>query len=138
MHNRMDNIKYFSSPELSDDLANKQIYCCGTVRQNRRGMPQDLAPKTTKFKRGDIRVRTRADLTAILWWDNRIIRMLTNIHNASAEGKFCNELGKAIKPQIVMGYNHHMGYVDKGDRMANSYSTSRRTFKWTKNSSFIC
>ena len=25
-----------------------------------------------------------------------------------------------------------MGYVDKGDRMANSYSTSRRTFKWTK------
>ena len=36
------------------------------------------------------------------------------------------ERGKAIKPQIVMGY------VDKGDRMANSYSTSRRTFKWTK------
>ena len=40
--------------------------------------------------------------------------------------------GKAIKPQIVMDYNHHMGYVDKGDRMANSYSTSRRTFEWTK------
>jgi len=41
--------------------------------------------------------------------------MLTNIHSAPAEGNFCNEGGKVIKPQIVMGYNHHMGYVDKGD-----------------------
>jgi len=36
------------------------------------------------------------------------------------------------KPHIVMDNNHPMGYVDEGDRMANSYSTSRRTFKWTK------
>jgi len=56
--------------------------------------------------------------------------MLTNIHSAPAEGNFCNEGGKAIKPQIVMDYNHHMGYVDKGDRMANSYSISHCTFKW--------
>jgi hypothetical protein len=36
----MDNI--FSSPELFNDLVTKQIYCCGTVRPNRKGMPQDL------------------------------------------------------------------------------------------------
>jgi hypothetical protein len=36
--------------------------------------------------------------------------------------------GKAIKPEIVMDYNNHMGYVDNGDRMP----ISRRTFKWTK------
>ena len=110
----------------------KQIYCCGTVRPNRRGIPQDLRPKTTKLKRGDIRVRTRADLMAILWRDKRDVCMLTIIHNAPAEGNFCNEGGKAIKPQTVKDYNLHMGYVDKGDRMANSYSISRRTFKWTK------
>ena len=46
--------------------------------------------------------------------------MLTNIDNASAEGNFCNEEGKAIKPKTVKDYNHHIGYVDKGDRMANS------------------
>ena len=45
--------------------------------------------------------------------------MLTNIHSVPAEGNFCNEAGKAIKSQIVMDYNHHMGCVDKGDRMAN-------------------
>jgi hypothetical protein len=34
--------------------------------------------------------------------------------------------------QIVVGYNRHMGYVDKGDRMANLYSINCRTWKWTK------
>jgi len=58
------------------------------------------------------------------------IVMLMNIHNVPAEGNFCNEGGKAIKPQIVMDYNCHMGYVDTDDRMINSYSISR-TFKWT-------
>jgi len=85
----MDN--FFSSPELFDDLAKKQIYSCGTVRPNRRGMQQDLAPKTSKLKRGDIRLRTRADLTAVPWWDKRDVCMLINIHNAPAEGNFCNE-----------------------------------------------
>ena len=110
---------FFSSLELFDDLAKKQIYSCGTVRPNRRGMPQDLAPKRPKLKRGDIHVRTRADLTAILWQDKRGICMLTNIHNAPAEGNFCSEGGTAIKLQFVMDYNHYMGYVDNGDRMAN-------------------
>ena len=126
----MDN--FFSSPELFDDLVKKQIYCCGTVRLNRRGMPQDLRLKTTKLKRGDIRVRTRADLTAILWQDKRDVCILINIHNAPEEDNFCNEGGKAIKLQTLKDYSLHMGYVDKGDRMANSYSISRRTFKWTK------
>jgi len=57
---------------------------------------------------------------------------LTNIHDPPAEGNFCNNNGKAIKPQIVADYNRHMGYVDKGDRMANSYSINCRTWKWTK------
>jgi hypothetical protein len=70
-------------------------------------MPQDLAPKSTKLKTGDIHVRTRADLMAILWRDKRDICMLTNIYSAPAKGNFCNDGGKAIKPQIVMDYNHH-------------------------------
>ena len=124
----MDN--YFTSPDLFDDLATKQIYCCGTVRPKRKGMPQDFGPK--RMARGDLQVRTRGDLTAILWRDKRDVRVLTNIHAAPAEGNFCNTNGKAIKPQIVADYNRHMGYVDKGDRMANTYSINRRTWKWTK------
>ena len=132
----MDNL--FSSPELFDDLVNKQIYSWDIVRLNRRGMPQDMVPKKTKMKRGDIHIRTTADLTAILWWDNRHISMLMNIQNAPGEGNFCNKGGKAIKLEIVTDYNHHMFYVDKGDKMDNSYSISQRTFKWTKKLFFNC
>jgi hypothetical protein len=119
-------------PELLYVLAKKQIYCCGTARPNTRGMPQDLALKATKVKMGDIPVRTRADLMAILWQDKTDICMLTNIHSAPVKGNFCNEVGKAINLQIVMDYNHHMGYVDKGDQMANRQSIRQHTFKWMK------
>jgi len=95
-------------------------------------MPQNLNPKRMTLKRGDLQVRTRSDLTIILWRDKRDVRILTNIHDAPAEGNFCDSNGKAIKPQIVTDYNRHMGYVGKGDRMANSYSINRRTWKWTK------
>jgi hypothetical protein len=37
-----------------------------------------------------------------------------------------------IKPATVVHYNRHMGHVENADRMANSYTASRRTCKWTK------
>ena len=40
----MDN--FFSSPVLYD-LIQKKIYCCGTVRLNRQGMPKELKLKDT-------------------------------------------------------------------------------------------
>jgi hypothetical protein len=120
---------FFSSPQLFQDLAMRQIYGCGTVRPNRKGMPQDKGPKKLKLKRG---VRTTGDFTAILWKDKRDVFLLSNIHNAPPEGNFCDNNGKAVKPQIVEDYSRHIGYVDKGDRMANSYSSCRRTLKWTK------
>jgi len=71
-------------------------------------MPQDLNPKRTTLKQGDLQVRTRGDLTTILWRDKRDVRILTNIHDAPAEGNFCDTNGKAIKSQIVADYNRHM------------------------------
>jgi len=81
---------------------------------------------------GDLQVQTWGDLTAILWRDKRDVRILMNIHDPPAEGNFCNNNGKAIKLQTMAEYNHQMGYVDKGDRMANSYSINCCTCKWTK------
>ena len=107
----------------------KTNYCCGTDRPNRNGMLQNLGPK--RMTRGDLQVRTRGELTAILWRDKRDVRILTNIHDPPAEGNFCDNNGNTIKPQIVADYNRHIGYVDKGDRMANTYSINRRAWKWT-------
>ncbi|PNF13965.1 hypothetical protein B7P43_G08678 [Cryptotermes secundus] len=53
-------------------------------------------------------------------------------------GTICNERrggdesGHAIKPHVIEDYNAHMGFVDKSDRMVNSYGIARRTWKGTK------
>jgi hypothetical protein len=88
----------FSSPQLFQGFAMKNIYCCGTVRPDRTGMPQDLGPKKMTLKSGKIHVRTGGQLAAILWRDKRDTYMLTNIHNDPTEGNFCDSNRKAIKP----------------------------------------
>ncbi|PNF30070.1 hypothetical protein B7P43_G04241 [Cryptotermes secundus] len=125
----MDN--FFSSPDLFEELMTKDITCCGTVRPNRKGLPDDFRRRQFRLKKGDIRVRVRRNSTALVWKDKRDVYILTNMHCPPAEGSFCDEHGNAIKPAIVADYNKHMGYVNKADRMANSYSISRWTWKWT-------
>jgi len=125
----LDN--FFSSPRLFDDLDGHKINSCGTVRPNRRDMPRDFGPKQLKLKRGDVRVRTRGGLTALVWKDRREVYMLTNMDPPPAEGNFCDDSNRPVKPHIVERYNRHMGFVDNSDRMANSYSMDRRNLKWT-------
>jgi hypothetical protein len=113
----MDN--FFSSPDLFSNLHTKAINCCGTVRPNLKRMPYDFGKKP-KLKRGD--------LIAILWKEKRNVNMLRNMRCPPAEGNFCDEYGKVLKPAIVQDYNRHMGCIDK-----NSYSISKCTWKWVKN-----
>jgi len=94
----MDN--FYSSPDLYDDLAQKKIFCCGMVRLHRKGMPKDLKPKILRLKRGDIRVRTRSDLMAVVWKDKRDICLLTNIHDPPREGNYHDEHGNAKSRQL--------------------------------------
>ena len=85
---------------------------------------QDFGPKQLKLKRGDVRVRTRGGLTALVWKDRQEVYMLTNMDPPPAEGNFCDDSNRHVKPHIVEQYNRHMGYVDNSDHMANSYSMS--------------
>lgn len=123
---------YFSSPQLFDTLLKRKINSCGTVSYNRREMPHDIRPNYIKLKRGDIITRVRGNLSAIRWKDKRDMYLLTNMHSPPLEGNFVDEFGNAIKPKVIQDYNTHMGYVDKSDRMVNSYGITRKTWKWTK------
>lgn len=119
--------RYFSSPTLFDDLFGRKINACGTVRHNRQGLPRDIGPKFQKLRRGDIVTRVRGRLTVVRWKDKRDVYLLTNMHPPPAEGRFLDDSGNVLKPRIVEDYNTHMGYVDKSDRMANSYNFARKT-----------
>jgi len=54
---------------LFDDLDRHKINSCGTVWPNRKDMPRDVGSKQLKLKRGDVRVKTRGGLTALVWKD---------------------------------------------------------------------
>jgi hypothetical protein len=62
-HKLMD--KYFSSPCLSNDLHNRNIGSCGTVRNNRKEMPSNFGTKHLKLKKGEIVSKVRDNLTAV-------------------------------------------------------------------------
>ena len=83
------------------------------------------------LRKGDVRVTTRGNVTALAWKHRRDVYILTNMDPPPKEGNFSGNSKRAVKPQIVAQYNRHMGYIDISDRMANSYSMCQRNFKWT-------
>ena len=81
---------------------------------------------------GDIVTRARGTLRAVRWKDKRDVYILSNMHAPPVEGNFTDKSGQAIKPRVAEDYNAYMGFVDKSDRMVNSYGIAHRTYKWTK------
>jgi hypothetical protein len=65
-------------------------------------------------------------MTVLVWKDKR------DVYICWLTFMLLQQKAISIKPAIVANYNMHMGYVDKADRMTNSYSISRRTWKWMK------
>jgi len=63
----MDNI--FSSPRPFVDLDRRKINSCGHCGPTQKTCPVTLEYKTTKLKRGDIMVKIRGGLTALVWKD---------------------------------------------------------------------
>jgi hypothetical protein len=80
------------------------------------------------LKRGDVRVRTWGNLTALVWKDRWDIYILTWTHHQQ-KGIFAktNALWSLTSWQGIQ----HMGYIDNSDHMANSYSVCRHCYKWT-------
>jgi hypothetical protein len=61
-------------------------------------------------------------MTAVVWKEKHAMDTLTNIFDPPEEGDFCVGSRNALKPATMEDYIGHMGYVDRSDRMADSYS----------------
>ena len=57
-------------------------------------MPKDFGPMRMRSQRGDFLVRTRGDLTSVMWRDKRDVHILTNTHDPPAEGNFRESNGR--------------------------------------------
>ena len=77
-HVYMDN--YFSSPKHFDDLLEKSIFCCGTVRLNRKSIPTEFRVKTVVKNQGNFLTMQKGKLTATSWKDKKQVNFLaTNV-----------------------------------------------------------
>jgi hypothetical protein len=73
---------------------------------------------------GDIVTRVKGYLSFVCSKDKHGMYVLSNMHPPPVDGNFRDESGHV--------YNAHMGFVDKSDRMVNSYGIAQRTWSWTK------
>ncbi|XP_021377035.1 piggyBac transposable element-derived protein 4-like [Mizuhopecten yessoensis] len=129
-HLYMDN--YFSSPQLFYELYLQATVACGTVRSNRRGIPQKL--KSQRLTKGEIFVVHNSTLVAVKYADKKDVILLTTIHEGVKvdPGRLDQDGSNIVKPDGVLSYNRYMGAVDRCDQMVANGSFDRRTLKWWK------
>ena len=78
----LDN--WYSSPVLFDDLHSKGFGACGTLRLNRKGLPQVIKGNGKgKMKNHTMVSATAGKSLAMVWMDKRAVAMLSTIHDSS-------------------------------------------------------
>lgn len=123
---------WYTSPNLAELLLEKNTGVCGTVRKNRKGMP-DIK---NKLKKGDVHFLSNDDkILATFWCDKRDVTMLSTVHEPKMleTGKRDRKTNLMIqKPASVLEYNAKMGGVDKTDMRISFVDCTRKTLKWYK------
>ena len=130
---------YYSSIPLAKRLLQRKTYYCGTLRKNRKGIPNTI--KSAKLKKGEIISAMNEDnIKLYCWKDQRDVHMLSTVPEHGDDlcdtGKKTRS-GVAIKkPKCVIAYNETKKGVDMSDQLA-AYNTSlRKNTKWYRKVAF--
>jgi len=123
----MDN--FYTSPTLFRQLVENDTDAVGTVRLNRRNIPQELKKK---IARGQVVTRYCGKLMALKWHDKKDVSMLSTFHTGAVQD-VAGHGGTRKKPVVICDYNANMGAVDVSDQMLTSYPSERKRHKvWYK------
>ncbi|XP_062586678.1 piggyBac transposable element-derived protein 4-like [Saccostrea cucullata] len=133
-HVYMDN--YYTSPELFEELRLHNTYACGTLRKNRRGVPEAIK-RNVRLKQSQVifRKKETTEMLAVKYHDKRDVHMLTTIHeaNMSVLNKRDRTTNEYIaKPTCIVEYISQMGGVDLSDQISQYDTCLRKTTKWYK------
>ncbi|XP_071490416.1 piggyBac transposable element-derived protein 4-like [Diadema antillarum] len=116
----MDN--YYSSVKLYEDLSRNGLGACGTVRSNRRGLPEEI-------RRGG------REMSAVTWHDVKLVNVLSTVSSNDLKQKQIRsknaEGGRRTiqKPATVDVYNRFMNGVDKMDQRMSYYRYPHKKIK---------
>ena len=123
---------FYTTLPLCKQLYHLGFSCCGTVRSNRKGIPQDFQQK--KLKRGETCFND-GEVLGLKWMDKRPVAMLSTIHDGSSVAKMRRNKAAPGGTETVMNpkmieYNTYMGGVDKADQLVTYYAFSHCSKKW--------
>lgn len=127
--------RYYTSPELANELLKIGCYLTGTVMTNRVGLPPGMKATGKKMKKGDICSKRKGSTLVLSWRDKRAVHMLSTFSKGS-KSNMTNVPSKwpnkppTLKPDVIIDYTKHMGGVDRSDHFISSYQFMRRTKKW--------
>ena len=120
---------FYTSPSLCERLHTMGFGCCGTVRLDRRNIPDTF--KSAILKKGEIATFHDDELFGLKWKDKRVVSLLSTIHDdtmISKERRSRQAPGGVEtiqKPLIIEDYNQYMGGVDKSDQLYPEQNTAR-------------
>ena len=133
---------FYSNPELYLHLQERNIFSCGTIRQNRKGFPRALhmtKPEENRTAMGTIDWTVSSPLLCVTWKDKRLVRVISTIHPLQENDTWCRVRRSRGRnptfldcPVAIRDYNLYMRGVDRGDQLVTIYNAGRRTKKWWK------
>jgi hypothetical protein len=128
---------FFTSPQLIDELAKMDIGACGTLRSNRKGVPEAVKKANPKKDQAPIFIRDGNTLYC-RWQDKKMVTAASNVHKEGVVTKrvrskdAVDHYKQIEKPILIESYNQHMNGVDLTDQHVAVYLPSRRMVKWNK------
>lgn len=129
---------FFTSCNLLDDLYSNNIYALGTVRTNRKDLPDILKkqqPKNLKLEKHQFASVTAGPITAYKWMDTRDVTVLSTAHNPRdvtlvKRTQKDGSKREVLCPKAIADYTLTMGGVDHFDHFRASYPINRKSRKF--------
>ena len=121
---------WYTSPSLALYLHDRATGLCGTVKPNRKNMPN-----FPQLRKGQVARRKCQPIMTMKWHDKRDVTLLTTFHKGNMV-----DTGKrdpmtrepVIKPDITQDYTLNMRLIDKADMLLGPVECIRKTIKWYK------
>lgn len=129
---------FFTSCNLLEDLYEKKIYSVGTVRSNRKDLPDMIKkkqPKALRLEKHNFAAVTAEPITAVKWFDTKEVAVLSTAHQPR-DVMFVKRTQKdgsrreILCPKAIATYTLSMGGVDLFDHFRSSYPISRKSRKF--------
>lgn len=125
----MDN--YYNSIPLAYKLLENKTHLVGTLRKNRKFIPNEINERT--LKKGDLISKESPDgVTIVKWKDQRDVLMISTKHLGNETKEVKTRKGTIQKPTCILDYDEGKYPVDVSDQLSSYNSSLRKTTKWYK------